>query len=71
MKTKPSSKPPQDGSHKELFADGTLAAAGKYAKGKKTGVWKYYLRNGQLRAVGKYANGALEGRGSGTARTAC
>jgi hypothetical protein len=34
---------PKHGPAKETFRDGTLAAAGKYAAGKKTGVWKYLL----------------------------
>ena len=38
----------------ETYSDGKISAVGKYADGKKTGVWKYYFRNGRLRATGKF-----------------
>jgi antitoxin component YwqK of YwqJK toxin-antitoxin module len=51
----------RDGLHKETFRDGKVSAVGKYASGKKTGVWKFYFRNGSLRAVGTLKEGQLHG----------
>ena len=49
---------------KQTFTDGTLSAAGKYAKGKKTGTWKYYFRKrpaqGHRQVRGRSARWSLE-----------
>ena len=50
-----------DGPVKEFFNDGTVAAAGVFAAGAKTGEWRYYFRSGKLKASGRYEDGTLVG----------
>lgn len=52
---------PQDGSHRELFADGTLSGEGTYWGGRKHGRWEYWYKSGQRKAVGEYLEGELDG----------
>src|SRR4051812_29880663 len=58
---KPTNKPPLNGPHKELFADGTRSGEGRFKHGKRHGKWAFYYKGGGLKAVGKYANGELDG----------
>lgn len=53
---------PQDGPHREVFTDGTLAAEGTYQSGKKHGRWQYFYKNGQPKAIGEYVGGELYGQ---------
>lgn len=52
---------PLNGTHKELFADGSLSGEGPVKNGKRHGKWTWYYKYGGLKAVGKYANGELDG----------
>src|SRR5262249_59795719 len=59
---KASKKPPADGPHKELFADGGLSGKGRFKNAKRHGKWQFYYRNGKPKAIGKYVAGELDGR---------
>lgn len=49
------------GLHTETFRDGKVAAVGRYANGRKTGLWEYFFRNGRLKAMGHYLHDKFEG----------
>ncbi len=48
MKANQSDDKVRNGVRKETFRDGKVSAVGRYADGKKTGVWKYYDASGKL-----------------------
>jgi MORN repeat protein len=58
---KSSNKPPLNGPHKELFADGGLSGEGRFKDGRRHGQWTFYYKGGGLKAVGKYVGGELDG----------
>lgn len=39
------------------FADGTLAAQGRFKNGRRVGEWSFYYPNGNLRSTGRYRQG--------------
>lgn len=52
----------KDGPGKILFEDGSLAAEGEFAKGRRTGYWKHNYENGKLMAEGEYVDGLKKGQ---------
>ena len=38
----------------DLFKNGKVACEGHFIRGRKNGIWTYYLANGNVKAVGSY-----------------
>ena len=45
----------------EYYPDGKLRCIGRYHKGKKTGMWKYFYPDGTLEQEGAFRNGQYDG----------
>ena len=57
---KQSESTPENGPHKEFFADGELSAEGQFRNGKRHCAWRYYHKNGNPKARGEYVEVEFE-----------